>query len=175
MRKLLTTAALGLTGALAMTACGGSGGSSTPDAGATTPAEVVSTTPGSTSTAPADPAAAKAEIKTVWTTFFNSGTAQNKAAAILEDGDQLHGALKVAAQEDKKTKLDRRAKVQLIRFINPTTATVTWTLLNGTTPVLPNASGQAVLVDGKWKVSKLTFCTLVELGNNGKPVPGCSS
>ena len=35
--------------------------------------------------------------------------------------------------------------------------------------------GHAVLVDGTWKVSKTTFCTLVELGNNEKPVAGCGA
>ena len=39
--------------------------------------------------------------------------------------------------------------------------------------LLPAASGQAVLVDGTWRVSKSTFCTLVTLGNNNEPVEGC--
>ncbi len=171
MRTLMTTVSLTLVAGLGLSACGGS---SSPTPAASTPAGETSSSAAAAATAPADPAAAKTEIKTVWTTFFNSSTAQADAAAILEDGDQLGTALKVAAREDRETKLDRRAKVKLIRFISPTKATVTWTLLNGTTPVLDNASGEAVLVDGQWKVSKVTFCTLVELGNNNKPVPGCS-
>ncbi|HEU5033206.1 MAG TPA: hypothetical protein VFT62_00450 [Mycobacteriales bacterium] len=170
MTKLLSGAALALAGTLSLVGCGGSGSSSTP----ASPAGTSSTTPASTATAPADPAAAKAQITSVWVKFFNSGTSRAEAAGVLEDGDQLGAALKLAAKEDKASHLNRKAKVQLIRFISPTTASVTWTLLNGKTPLLPNASGQAVLVAGQWKVSKLTFCTLVELGNNNKPVPGCS-
>ena len=46
-------------------------------------------------------------------------------------------------------------------FTSPTTAQVTYKLLNGNQVLLPAATGQAVLVNGTWMVSKVTFCTLV--------------
>ena len=171
----MRTAVLTLAAALSLAACGGSSsGGSTVPAGSTSPGASATTEPAGGATAPADPKAAKAEITHVWTTFFHTGTNRAEAVNLLEDGPNLGKALDKAEQEDRQTGLVRRAKVQFIKFLTPTTANVTWTLLNKSNPVLPNASGQAVLVDGKWKVSKLTFCTLVELGNNGKPVPGCS-
>jgi len=155
-------------------ACGGgsSGGATAPPSDE--PSSASSTTPAAVATAPADPAAAKAEIKKVWVKFFNSSTNQTVAKGLLEDGDNLGAALKLAQKEDKQTNLDRRAKVKIIKFFDATTANVTWVLYNGTTPVLDNASGQAKFVDGQWKVSKLTFCTLVTLGNNQVAPKGCA-
>jgi hypothetical protein len=168
----LKAAGLVLVAALAA-ACGGgsSGGGTTQPSSA--PTSETSTTPAAAATAPADPAAAKAQIEQVWVKFFNSSTNQNIAKGLLEDGDSLGAALKLAQKEDKQTNLDRRAKVKLIKFFDATTANVTWILYNGTTKVLDNASGQAKFVDGQWKVSKLTFCTLVTLGNNQVAPKGC--
>jgi hypothetical protein len=172
MKRSLALLVLGTTTALA-TGCGGSSGS-TPGPADTTPAAVTSTTPASSGgTAPDNPTAAKTEITTMWETFFHTGTARSEAVSLLEDGSSLGAALTVAEQEDTDAGLTRRAKVKLINFTSPTQATVTWILYNKKTPLLNNASGVAVLVDGHWKVSKLTFCTLLSLGANGKDVPGC--
>ena len=132
------------------------------------------TTPGSPqSTAPADPAAAMAEIKANWTKFYAYKTKPAEAAALLEDGAQMGGALAFARQEQAQTHIRQNVKVNVITFTDATHANVTYALLNGTTPLLPAASGVAVLVGGKWLVSKTSFCTLVQLGANGKTVPGC--
>jgi hypothetical protein len=155
-------------------ACGGGSSGGAAAQPSDEPSSASSTTPAAAATAPADPAAAKAEIKRVWVKFFNSSTNQTVAKGLLEDGDNLGAALKLAQKEDKQTNLDRRAKVKIIKFFDATTANVTWVLYNGTTPVLDNASGQAKFVDGQWKVSKLTFCTLVTLGNNQVAPKGCA-
>lgn len=173
MRRQLAVA-VPVAALLALAGCGGSS-SPSPSTSSTPPASTSSSpAPAASASGPADPAAAKAEITSVWEKFFNSGTPLSEAKNLLEDGANLKAALLVAAREDRQTHLNRVAKVKLINFISPTTANVTWRLLNGTKPLLDNASGQAVLINGHWLVSKLTFCTLVELGNNGKPVPGCS-
>lgn len=155
-------------------ACGGGSSGGAAAQPSDEPSSASSTTPAAAATAPADPGAAKAEIKRVWVKFFNSSTNQTVAKGLLEDGDNLGAALKLAQKEDKQTNLDRRAKVKIIKFFDATTANVTWVLYNGTTPVLDNASGQAKFVDGQWKVSKLTFCTLVTLGNNQVAPKGCA-
>lgn len=168
----MKAAALILVAVFAAACGGGSSGGATAQP-SDEPSSASSTTPAAVATAPADPAAAKAEIKKVWVKFFNSSTNQTVAKGLLEDGDNLGAALKLAQKEDKQTNLDRRAKVKIIKFFDATTANVTWVLYNGTTPVLDNASGQAKFVDGQWKVSKLTFCTLVTLGNNQVAPKGC--
>jgi hypothetical protein len=177
MNLPVRTAVLSLAAALSLAACGGgsSGGDTTTPTDTTVPSSAASSAPADTSASqPDDPAAAKAEITSVWEKFFHTGTARSEAVKLLEDGDNLGAALDKAEQEDKQTGLVRRAQVKRIVFTTPTHANVTWTLLNKSNPLLDNASGEAVNVDGKWLVSKLTFCTLVELGNNGKPVEGCS-
>ena len=169
----LKAAALILVAVFAAACGGGSSGGATAQP-SDEPSSASSTTPAAVATAPADPAGARAEIKKVWVKFFNSSTNQTVAKGLLEDGDNLGAALKLAQKEDKQTNLDRRAKVKIIKFFDATTANVTWVLYNGTTPVLDNASGQAKFVDGQWKVSKLTFCTLVTLGNNQVAPKGCA-
>ena len=171
MRTSLRLSAFALV-AVAATACGGSSSGGGPGS-SPTPAGGTSTTPAATGTAPADPTAAKAEITTAWETFLSSNTKPADAVALLENGDQLGQALKKARQEDKATGGKRSAKVKKITFTSPTNATVNY-VLHAAGQVL-NAAGTAVLQGGKWKVSEVTFCTLVVLGNGSKPVAGCPS
>ena len=73
----------------------------------------------------------------------------------------------------KRTKKDGiPAKVVSIEFTSPTEANVNYKL-HAAGQVL-NSSGTAVLEDGVWKVSDVTFCTLVVLGNGSRPVKGCA-
>lgn len=152
-------------------ACGG--GSSGGNSAGNTPPPTTPGSPSATATAPADEAAAKAEIKANWTKFYAYKTKPAVAASLLEDGDQLGGALAFARQEQAQTHIKQNVQVKVITFTDATHANVTYALLNGNTPLLPQASGVAVYVDGTWKVSKTSFCTLVQLGANGKTVPGC--
>jgi hypothetical protein len=159
---------------LALTAAltAGCGGSTKPTASVkTTPP--ASTPPSSTATAPADEATAKAEIKANWTKFYAYKTKPAVAAGLLEDGTAMGGALAFARQEQKQTHIKQNVQVKVITFTDATHANVTYALLNGKTALLPAASGVSVFVDGAWKVSKTSFCTLVDLGANGKSVPGC--
>ena len=153
-------------------ACGG--GSSGGNNAGTTPPPTTPGTPQTTATAPADEAAAKAAIKANWTKFYAYKTKPAVAASLLEDGDQMSGALAFARQEQAQTHIKQNVKVKVITFTDATHANVTYALLNGKTALLPAASGVAVLVNGQWLVSKTSFCTLVLLGANGKAVPGCS-
>jgi hypothetical protein len=149
-----------------------SGGSSKVTA-TTSNAPTTSASPSETATAPADTTAATAQIKANWRTFFAYNTPRAQAAALLEDGDTMGAALAKAVQEQQQTHIKQGANVTSVTFSGPTTATVTYQLLNGKAVLLPAASGLAVLVNGTWKVGKQTFCTLVMLGNNNQPVQGC--
>ena len=89
------------------------------------------------------------------------------------DPTYIGAALRKARQEDKATGGKRSAHVKKITFTSATNATVNY-ILHAAGQVL-NSAGTAVLQDGKWKVSVVTFCTLVVLGNGEKPVKGCPS
>ena len=167
MRVLATSAAL-----LAVPVIASCGGSSSNSASSTTPTPS-SSSPAASVTAPADTTTATAEIKANWKTFFAYKTPRATAAALLENGSAMTAALAKAVQEQATTHIKQGANVTSVTFTSPTTAQVTYQLLNGTQVLLPAASGQAVLVNGTWRVSKATFCTLVTLGNNNQPVAGC--
>ena len=113
----------------------------------------------------------QAKVTANWEKFFSSATAAAAAKALLENGDQLGPALKKAQQEDKSSGGTRSAKVTKITFTSATNARVDYKLHVGQTNL--NSAGMAVLQDGIWKVSKVTFCTLVELGNGQRPVASC--
>lgn len=155
-------AGLALAGLLAVAGCasGSSGGASTPP---THPA----------SNAAADQTKAIADITTAWTTFFHSGTKPSVAKQLLQNGSNLGKAIKVASQVQQKSKLKEDAKVSKVVFSSPAAATVTYSLLSHGSTLLPDATGQAVLENGQWKVSQSTFCTLVALGAGNEKVPGC--
>jgi len=157
--------------AVTAAACGGSSSGGTP--AASSPPSSAATSSSASSNQPADSAAAKAEITTNWEKFLSSDTSQTEAKTLLQQGDSLGPALKKAAQEDKATGGTRSAKVTKITFTSPTQANVNY-LLKAAGRTL-NAAGIAVLEDGTWKVSDITFCTLVVLGNGSRPVKGCAS
>jgi hypothetical protein len=170
MRRFLATCALVVPTLLAA-GCGGgsSDGDTTP-----APSETTSTTSAAPATdAPADEAAAKAEVEKNWTDFFFYKTPRDTQVSLLENGDQLAPAIRFAAKLQQKQGLKQVVQVKSVTFTAADHATVQYALLNGKTVLLPAAQGDSVLVDGTWKVSKTTFCTLVELGNGSKPVPSC--
>lgn len=151
--------------ALAAAACGGGGSH-----GSTTSTSGSSSAPGSATSSSASPSsssgtgssqsAAKAAIIKTWTTFFNASTPASEQAALLQDG---------AARTAQV--------VQLRRFLPPgltttvksvaihgATATVTYVLMaNGRALLGQTSTGTAALVNGKWLVSNMTFCSLISL------------
>jgi len=153
------------------TACGGSSSGGSPAASGS--AQPTSVSPPAETSAPADPAAAIAEITKNWETFFNYKTPQAQLYPLLEGGQALAPAIKTAQKEQQQTHLKQLVKVKSVVFTSNMKATVNYSLSNGTHVLLPNSSGVAVYEDGTWKVSKITFCSLIQLGNNGKPVPSC--
>jgi hypothetical protein len=170
MDKRLRAGALGLLAA-ALVACGGSSSGGGEPGSSTTPTESGST-PAAAGTAPANPTAAKAEIIKNWKTFLDSNTSSAEAKALLENGDDLDAALAKAQEENEATGGERSARVTKVTFVSPAKANVVY-LLHAAGQTLHSA-GDSVLQDGVWKVSETTFCSLVELGNGGKPVRGCS-
>lgn len=150
MRRL-SIATMTVTVALTLAACGG--GSSS----------------GTSSSPTANPASAKAEIAHAYTAFFSSSIPVAKT--LLQDGASLSAAFAVANKIKGTAK--ESAKVHSVTLTGPTTANVKYELDTNGSPVLANADGKAVYVNGHWLVSKDTFCQLVGLAQPGKPVKGC--
>ncbi len=108
-----------------------------------------------------------------WTKFFDYRTPRDQKIALLENGDQLGQAVDFFNNPQGKDRLKLLVRVHRVKFTSPTQATVRYAMFNEAQLLLPDAAGVAVLVDNTWKVSQPTFCTLAELRNSGRPLPGC--
>lgn len=133
-----------------------------------------STPPGTTAEPPgegepADPAAAEAEITKNWTAFFDPKTSTAEKMELLENGAEMQPVL--AAFAGNENAAVTSAKVTGVEFTSATEANVTYDLLVGGSPALPDSQGTSILIDDTWKVSVKTLCGLVEL--SGVTVPGC--
>jgi hypothetical protein len=169
MKKLSIVLGAALILALAGCSSSSSGGTTPPT---TSPTPTASPAP--VATGAAGIAAATAQIKANWATFFSSTTPHATAVGLLQNGANLGPAVKIAAKIAKKDKTKESAKITKITFAaNGMTAAVEFTLFGNGKPLLKKSPGTAVLVDGQWKVAQLTFCDLVDLGAGTEKVPGC--
>lgn len=125
-------------------------------------------------TAPADPATATNEVTANWEKFFDPTTPIPEKASLLQNGDVLLPALEGFSQDPRVGQV--KAKVTNVSFTSPTDATVTYELSLQGTVIEPSATGQAVLDNGTWKVSRSSLCGLLTQAGaaSGTPVPGCS-
>ncbi|MGN5239454.1 MULTISPECIES: hypothetical protein [unclassified Rhodococcus (in: high G+C Gram-positive bacteria)] len=120
-------------------------------------------------------AAADAEttqaVTDAWVAFFDGTTPPETRAGLVENGDEFLPALQGMAADPQATATT--ATVEGVASAGDDAATVSWTLLMNGAPVLPDQSGEALLEDGQWKVSAVTFCTLLAIQGDGSAVPGC--
>jgi hypothetical protein len=159
---LATAAALGLS------ACG----SSSPSTSSTG-----SGAGSSPSASPFNTASATTAVTTVWTNFFSKNTPIAQKEALLQNGGAMSSTVQAFASNPMVGQTT--AAVQSVTFPSPTKADVTYSIsLNG--HVVENSmSGVAVYQNGKWLVSDVTLCGLLQLaqsaGGSSAPIPGCSS
>lgn len=153
--------------ALVVSACSSSGGTG----GATTPAGSASSPPASSPPASSQPAsspasatldaAAKAEISNAYKVFFDTNTPLAASVAVLQHGDKFRQALNAESKSPSAQNIT--AKVSAVAAQSAKVAVVTFTIKSGTSVLLPNTHGFAVLEGGKWKVAAQTFCNLLTL------------
>jgi hypothetical protein len=140
--------------ALLAAGCGGDDDDGGDDAGTTTTEESTTTT--------IDEQAAKQEITDTWVAFFNPQLSLDERVTHLEDGEQLKPFVEQQAQILGAQASQASAQVDEVTLNDDGTANVQFQILLAGQPVLPT-SGTAVLVDGKWLVSKATLCDLIAL------------
>jgi len=145
-------------------------GSSTPSSSSTSKPAVTSPP---TTASPSVSASAATEITANWVKFFNFSTPTSERVPLLQNGSDFTAILQ--AQSSNKMYSSANAKVISVSNITPTTATVKYDILLGTTPALTNQIGTAVYQDGTWKVGDSALCGLLTL-EGVKPLPAaCSS
>lgn len=158
--------ALTMVAGLTLAACSSSGG----DKNNSTPPSSPPSSPSSSASSSFDRAAAEAEIKKNWETFFSKDTPVAKKIDYIEHGDELKAAVQQFGT-DPRTK-QASAKVTDVFASSPTSASVKYQVLLNGKVALPSATGTAVFEDGTWKVSISTLCGLLGL-LGGSTIPGC--
>jgi hypothetical protein len=167
--------ALGLALALAVAACSSSASSSGSSASSSS-APPPSSAPASS--APASGAssgnsAAAAQIKANWEKFFNASTPLSERVALLQNGPTFSSAI------DDFSKLPLAggigAKVTGVTVTSATRATVTYSIVSGSTTLLGGQTGTAVYQDGTWKVGDASLCGLFKLVPGGSVPAACNS
>lgn len=147
------------------------GGVQTPTASPTaSPTGSPADSPAATGTAPADPKEAEQEIRENWAEFFDPKTTTEDRVELLENGRQMRPVLEAFGKNPDASKSS--ARVKAVSFTSATQADVTYDVLVGGRPALPDSKGTAVLQQDTWKVSRNTLCALVKLSGNAA-VPGC--
>jgi hypothetical protein len=123
------------------------------------------------------PALTRADTKQItqaFVTFFDGKTSAARAATVLQNGPKFAAALEAQAGSQQAKSLT--AKVVSIardpQHPSAHVAKVIFSLLSGRQLLLPDSSGLAVEVGGRWRVSAQTFCALLQL--QGSPPPQCS-
>jgi hypothetical protein len=112
-----------------------------------------------------DEQAATAEITQNWEAFFNGQSSLDERVTYLEDGEELRAFVEQQAQILGPQATQSSAKVDSVTLKDDGTADVSFQILLNGQPVLPT-TGTAVLVDGRWLVSKATICDLLALAGN---------
>ncbi|WP_430333294.1 hypothetical protein [Rhodococcus sp. ACT016] len=101
--------------------------------------------------------------------FFSSTTSGEQKIMLVENGQEF--AEIINAQAASPIAQGTSATVTNVDVDTPTHATVTYSVSMNGQPVLANQMGEAVKVDGQWKVAQATFCDLLVL--QGNPPPAC--
>src|SRR4051812_25755875 len=118
-----------------------------------------------------DAAAAEAQIKSNWESFFDAKQPVAARVALLEEAASLQKALQQQAKNPQAK--GTSAKVTKVAVdASHAMATVTYNIYIKGTKVINGGTGQAVYINGKWYVSKATFCGLARLATSN--VPGCA-
>jgi hypothetical protein len=117
-----------------------------------------------------DQAAARQQITQNWESFFAKTTTIPQKVALLQNGQAMQGAVNSFAKDPRVGQTT--AKVSSVQ-VTGAYATVHYQVLLNNQVMLPNAIGDAVYENGKWKVADQTICGLLSLASPGKTVAGC--
>jgi ABC-type glycerol-3-phosphate transport system substrate-binding protein len=120
------------------------------------------TTEKATTTTTINEQAAKEEIKTNFVSLFNAALPIQDRVKYLEDGEELRPVVEQTYQILGPQASAASAQVDKVTVNDDGTADVEFQVLLNGVPVVPT-TGTAVLVDGKWLVSKTTVCDLISL------------
>jgi hypothetical protein len=170
-RRIILAPALGLALALAVAACSSSSSSSSSSAPASS--APASSAPASSAPAASGSSAAAAQITANWEKFFNASTPLSQRVALLQNGSSFSSAINAFSKLPLAGGIG--AKVTGVTVTSATSATVTYSIVSGSTTLLGGQTGTAVYEDGTWKVGDASLCNLFKLVPGGSVPAACSS
>lgn len=129
----------------------------------TTTSVVETTTTAATSEADKDAITAAYEI------VFSSETTYEEKAPLIDDPDGLEDT--VAKYEEAGEAMGGVSLVAKKITVSGDVADVIYDFLFGGTPTYPDLEGDAVLVDGTWKITREMFCSIMTSARVGCPAP----
>lgn len=177
-RRIILAPAIGLALVLAVAACSSSASSSSSSAPASSaPASSVPASSAPASSAPASSAStgssATAQITANWEKFFNASTPLSQRVALLQNGSSFSSAINDFSKLPLAGGIG--AKVTGVTVNSATSATVTYSIVSGSTVLLGGQSGTSVYQDGTWKVGDGSLCGLFKLVPGGTVPAACNS
>lgn len=124
---------------------------------------------------PVDSASAKA-ITTAFEVFFDGSIADIEARIDqVEDFAGMREAARLTFESSGDTGAAVRGRVDSISRTSATTAEVAYSILLNDQVIFDGRIGEAVLADGRWFVSRATFCDLVALSPAASEIDACLS
>lgn len=114
------------------------------------------------------PASEVDAVTTTFEHFFDSSLPVDQKMALVENGQAFEETLK--SQANSSIAGGASASVAQVDSTGPDRAAVTFTIKKHGFPLLPNRHGEAIRIDGSWKVSAQTFCSLLQLERSAPPV-----
>ena len=118
---------------------------------------------------PEDEAAARRYIEAAFSAIDARGPDDPDTLVNVQRGEHLGPTLDAVKRLNAHYLGQTRQTVDHIEFLDARAAAVGYSVWLGGAPLLSHRRGVAVLVDGRWKVSRETFCEQMSLG--GIPCP----
>ncbi|MCM3920688.1 hypothetical protein ND748_03220 [Frankia sp. AiPs1] len=110
---------------------------------------------------PAEVAAAAAEVKAAFTTAFTGGQDVETVLAAVDDGAALRSTLATVRELHPRPTASARVLVGEPVFSDPTHASLPFEVVLSSAPSYGTQLGEAVLVDGRWKVARSSYCAVM--------------
>ncbi|MGW0173722.1 hypothetical protein ACWDUM_07740 [Rhodococcus sp. NPDC003322] len=170
MREWTTRRVLAVCALVVVATAGVAGCSDSDDSAADSAATVATSVAATTSAAAEASEATTKAITDTYVAFFDGTNTPAARAALVESGESFLAPLEgMAASPNGQTS----ATVSSVTMTGADTADVKYTIYMGGAPVLPDQTGQAVEVDGQWKVAATTFCALLAIQGGAEANPAC--
>ncbi|WP_261559791.1 hypothetical protein [Frankia tisae] len=110
---------------------------------------------------PADVAAAAAEVRAAFTTAFTGGQSIETTLAAVDDGASLRSTLQTVRARHPQPTASARVLVGEPVFTDPAHASLPFEVVLSHAPAYGTLPGGAVLVGGRWKVARSSYCVVM--------------